>query len=391
MAHEQSPGKQSARSPRYAFVWTSDPDSVELARLEVAGVAAPTAEYELTPGVWLVVSSKDFGTLATDWAASPPIFVRHVAPVHAALPLADTADDPAWLAEILQAQPAFLLARVEPTLPFSVQARVLYEAPFKPFDINQPLAKMVNAATGAVLDVRAPEQIISVACAQAPDGWIADARRMGIVPPTDHDARSNSYALVGISTARQNLSDWAGGMRRFAREEGRISRSEFKLLEAVELFSIVLPERGTALDLGAAPGGWTRILRQLGQYVTAVDPASLDPRLDGEKAVRHRRMTAQEFLREEPDRFDIVVNDMRMDAADSARLMVSFASRLYRHGVALMTLKLPEGEGASATLARVNVALDTLRTAYTIVGARQLFHNRSEITVALRPRSQSGA
>lgn len=391
MADEPPPGKQSARGRRHAFVWTSDPDSVDIARREVAAVAAPSAEYELTPGVWLVVCSKDFDALAADWAAAPPIFVRHAAPVQAALPLADTADDPAWLAEVLHSQPAFLLARVDPALTFSVQTRVLSEAPFKPFDVNQPCAEMVTTATGAILNVRAPDQIISVACAHVPDGWIADARRMGIVPPTDHDARSSSYALVGISAARQNLSDWAGGMRRFSREEGRISRSEFKLLEAIELFGIALPERGTALDLGAAPGGWTRILRQLGQYVTAVDPASLDPRLDGEKAVRHRHMTAQEFLREEPDRFDIIVNDMRMDAADSARLMVNFASRLYRHGVAVMTLKLPEGEDATATHARVNAALDTLRTAYSIVGARQLFHNRSEITVALRPLNQSGA
>jgi 23S rRNA (cytidine2498-2'-O)-methyltransferase len=210
---------------------------------------------------------------------------------------------------------------------------------------------------------------------------------MGIVPPSNHDARAGNYALVGASTAKANLSDWAGGMRRFAREEGRISRSEFKLLEALELFGIILPERGTALDLGAAPGGWTRILRQLGQYVTAVDPGSLDPRLDDEKSVRHRRITAQEFLREEPDRFDIIVNDMRMDAADSARLMVNFASRLYRHGMAIMTIKLPSGEDAIATRQRVNAALATLQSAYTIVGARQLFHNRSEITVALRPRT----
>ena len=385
MADEQSPSKAASRRERHAFIWTSDPDSVELARLEVATVAAPTSEYELTPGVWLVVGAIEFAALADAWSAAPPIFVRHIAPVQTALPLADITDDPAWMAEILREQPAFLLERVAPALPFSVQTRIFQDAPFKPFDVNQALSEMVMAATGAPLDVRTPAQIISVACAQVPDGWIADARRMGIVPHSDHDARSSSYALAGVSTAQQNLSDWAGGMRRFTREEGRISRSEFKLLEALELFAIVLPERGTALDLGAAPGGWTRILRQLGQYVTAVDPGSLDPRLDSDKGVRHRRMTAQEFLREEPDRFDIIVNDMRMDAAESARLMVNFASRIYRHGVAIMTIKLPEGEDAIATRARVDAALETLRKAFTVVGARQLFHNRSEITVALRP------
>jgi hypothetical protein len=46
------------------------------------------------------------------------------------------------------------------------------------------------------------------------------------------------------------LSDWAGGVRRFAREEGQLSRSEFKLLEAFEVFDISVPQKGLALDLG---------------------------------------------------------------------------------------------------------------------------------------------
>ena len=53
-------------------------------------------------------------------------------------------------------------------------------------------------------------------------------------------------------------------MRRFAREEGQVSRAEFKLLEAIELFGVAVREHGVALDLGASPGGWTRVLRRLG-------------------------------------------------------------------------------------------------------------------------------
>src|SRR5690606_13535670 len=125
---------------------------------------------------------------------------------------------------------------------------------------------------------------------------------------------------LGASLARENLSDWARGMRRFAREEGQISRAEFKLLEALGEFDLTLPARGSALDLGAAAGGWTRVLRQLEQYVTAVDPGDLDPRLASDRGVRHKRMTAELYLADDPDMFDVIVNDMRMDARDSARL-----------------------------------------------------------------------
>jgi 23S rRNA (cytidine2498-2'-O)-methyltransferase len=185
---------------------------------------------------------------------------------------------------------------------------------------------------------------------------------------------------VGLSDVEQNLSSWAGGARRFAREPGQISRSEFKLLEALEVFALPLPEGGLALDLGAAPGGWTRLLRARGLRVVAVDPAALDPRLAGDRGIRHVRATAQQFF---PcrERFDLIVNDMRMDARDSARLMLDAAPCLRPEGHALMTLKLP-AEGPEQVM---HQALALLARRYRVLGARQLFHNRSEVTVALAP------
>jgi 23S rRNA (cytidine2498-2'-O)-methyltransferase len=172
-------------------------------------------------------------------------------------------------------------------------------------------------------------------------------------------------------------------VRRFAREKEQISRAEFKLLEALETFKIELPPRGRALDLGAAPGGWTRVLRQKEQYVTAVDPAWLHPSLQTDKGVRHLRLTAEDYLAQYPDTYDVIVNDMRLDARDSARMMVEYGRYLYPHGLALITLKLPERKYRSA----LDHGLNILRQGYTIAGARQLFHNRSEVTVYLTPKS----
>ena len=67
--------------------------------------------------------------------------------------------------------------------------------------------------------------------------------------------------------------------------------------------------------MGAAPGGWTRVLRQHGLKVTAVDPAELDPRLRTDRGVTRVRKTIQEYLPGAP-RFDVIVNDMRMDAPE---------------------------------------------------------------------------
>ncbi|HAJ37443.1 MAG TPA: 50S rRNA methyltransferase [Chloroflexi bacterium] len=330
----------------------------------------------LAEGVLLVDAGRPFAALATHWRRTPPIFVRHMMPVQVVAPLGGHAGDPTYLARVLPGK----LPALDAAVSFSVQTRVLMEAPYKPFDINTALASALTGEAGPTLDVRAPLQVVSVVCAvlkrwqPAPQlivgGSVGKGRRQ--------------VALAGVSLAANNLSNWAGGMRRFAREEGQISRAEFKLLEAIEVFGIEMPAHGVALDLGAAPGGWTRVLRRAGQYVTAIDPGDLDARLEGDAGVRHRRMTAEQYLQSDPDSFDIIVNDMRMDARDSARVMAAYAKLLYPHGWALMTVKLPEQNRQPV----LDQTFAILRPAYIIVGARQLFHNRSEITLFLKPKRE---
>ncbi|RLT42754.1 MAG: 50S rRNA methyltransferase [Chloroflexi bacterium] len=359
------------------IILTCDPDFNDLAldefhRDSVRG--APVAE--LAAGVWLAECDDGFWGLAETWQTKPPIFVRHLCPVDAVLPLTGTAADIASLADLTAADFADAL---DADMPYSVQSRVLApDLPYKPFDLNIALSAALTEATGAPVDVRAPTQVLSVVCARLPDEKLSRFT-FHVSPTIDHALSTTHYAFLGLSPTDLNLSDWAGGVRRFAREEGQISRAEFKLLEALEVFRIDLPPRGVALDLGAAPGGWTRVLRQREQFVTAVDPAELDPRLAEDKAVRHKRVTAEEYLADEPDEFDLIVNDMRMDARDSARLLVAYTGQLYRHGLALMTFKLP-GEDRKRIIEH---AFNILRQRYEILGARQLFHNRSEITVFL--------
>ena len=332
------------------MILTANPTFLDLVQDELQQ-AAPGAqiERELDSGTWRVTLPQGFFSLAEHWRQHPPIFVRHICPVMAeatvhesVAPLQNALDD--------------LLDLFDPDLPFSVQTRALAQASLKPYDVNKPLSQSVQQRVGAPLDVRRPQQILSVVLA-------------------------GPHAYLGLSPAVYNLSDWAGGARRFAREPGQISRAEFKLLEALEVFQIELPPYGVALDLGAAPGGWTRVLQQRQQYVTAVDPADLHASLVGQRTIRHMRMSAEIYLQQDPDNFDLIVNDMRQDARDSARLMVAYAPYLYRHGTALMTFKLPEQARANV----IDHAFNILQTAYSIAGARQLFHNRSEITVHLKP------
>ena len=65
--------------------------------------------------------------------------------------------------------------------------------------------------------------------------------------------------------------------------------------------------------------------------------------------------------------------------------MLQARSHLCANGLALLTLKLPEEiRAARHNPETVHAALDRLVTRYRLAGARQLYHNRSEVTVALR-------
>ena len=344
------------------LILTAEADFLDLAQEELRQAAPDAQTTPLAEGVLLVTCQRSFFELAEDWRQHPPIFIRHICPVQAIASLRSKLN--ADLSIMRQQINETILPLVDPELTFSVQSRIFTDLPYKPFDLNNPLAEIITNI-GPTLDVRAPHQILSVVCAAS----LPHSRL-----PTPH------AAFLGLSLALHNLSNWAGGMRRFARETDQVSHAEFKLLEALEIFNIKLPPRGVALDLGASPGGWTRVLRQQDQYVTAIDPGELEPRLAQDRGVRHKRMTAEHYLFDEPDQFDLIVNDMRMDARDSARLMVAYAKQLYRHGLVIMTLKLPEQNRRTV----IDHALNILQQAYTIAGARQLFHNRSEITVYLR-------
>ena len=278
-----------------------------------------------------------------------PIFLRHIFPLDAVFALTGAPDGcrEAW--DFC----ASLARRMEKDAPFSVQVRR-----FDADDAASEAGELARFFTGYLTErglverVAAPEQVVSLVLA---DGT----------------------AYAGLSRAEDNLSAWPGGMRRFARYEGQISRAEFKLLEAMETFSLPLPDNGLALDLGAAPGGWTRVLVDRGMRVVAVDPAVLSPALDRHPEVEHFRGLAQDFAALSDCRFDLIVNDMRMEVAESARLTAEFSERLRPGGFVLMTFKLPQKKRTAA----IRSGLSILGRRYHLVGARQLFHNRSEITV----------
>jgi len=186
---------------------------------------------------------------------------------------------------------------------------------------------------------------------------------------------------LGISWAAHNLSPWAGGQIPIT--ESVPNRAGYKLLEALAAFSIRLRQGDHALDLGAAPGAWTTLLRRRGLRVTAVAPTALYPWLTFDAGVSYQPMLAEEYLEHCRTTFDLIVNDMRLYAQESARIMVSYSQHLRQEGIAIMTLKLHLHNRRRV----MDHAFRILRKAYKIVRVRQLVSNRQEVTLFLRRKT----
>lgn len=99
----------------------------------------------------------------------------------------------------------------------------------------------------------------------------------------------NTRILAAPSTA----NPFPHGIVRFREDrQGPPNRAYLKLWEALTR----IPERprpgGRALDLGAAPGGWTWVLSGLGLSVLAIDKAPLAPAVVARPGVTVRRQSA---------------------------------------------------------------------------------------------------
>lgn len=275
--------------------------------------------------------------------STPVIFVRHIFFVDI-----ECASD-----EMLgQAQSLCAIA----DSPVSIQVRACEHPCADPEGLSEKIAEYL-ARSGVTCDLKNGELILSV--------YIGE-----------------QSVYMGMGDMTENLSRWRGGMPFYSKSSayGFVSRAEFKLIEVFESFAIPTADIKLGLDLGAAPGGWTKALVERGANVVAVDPKELDPSLRKDRRVKHYAITAERYLSlKTNERFDIIVDDMKIAPEKTIAIVKRFYNRLREGGYAVVTLKLEHGFSYKQILDCMKAA-----SPYEIVGARQLFHNRSEVTLVLR-------
>ena len=180
-----------------------------------------------------------------------------------------------------------------------------------------------------------------------------------------------------------DASPWPLGIPRLRLLPDAPSRSALKLEEALlTLLSpaekeLLLRPGMTAADLGAAPGGWTWVLTREHLRVTSVDNGPLRQNVMDTGLVEHLRADGFQWRPSQP--LDWMVCDMVEQPRRVAERMATwFREGWCRHAV--FNLKLPMKKRWEETRLCLDLFQQQAQVPLTVC-ARQLYHDREEITV----------
>lgn len=194
-------------------------------------------------------------------------------------------------------------------------------------------------------------------------------------------------AFVGYAAAA-NSPPWPRGIPRLRYHHDAPSRSALKLDEA--LLRFLTPEEGTrllapgmqAVDLGAAPGGWTWQLMRRGLSVTAIDNGPLAPDLLKSSLVSHLAADGFTYRPKAP------VAWMVCDMVEQPIRIADLVARWVEQGwceQTIFNLKLPMNRRYQEVqrcldLIRRRLGKKAVRFSLT---CKQLYHDREEVTAYL--------
>ena len=237
---------------------------------------------------------------------------------------------------------------------FVVRCRRRGRHEFTSQDVERELGSMLEESCGALADLRDPQKIVIVQIFQ-------------------------NQALIGIAEASNIVEKKIKVFKKYKHGERPLTRAEHKIREAIKIFGLEIKRDFRVLDLGAAPGGWTKVLASLAGKVVAVDPADLNSSVESLPNVTHLKCKAEEIPKD-IGRFDLIVNDMNLDPAESAKIMVNLAGLLKKGAPALMTIKFVTRNRKK----HIAEALEILKAEYKDFKVKRLPHNRYETTVFMR-------
>ena len=197
----------------------------------------------------------------------------------------------------------------------------------------------------------------------------------------------STHVRIGFSSGLEG-SPLPNGILRLKFPHEAPSRSTLKLEEALLTFldererQVLLRPGIRAVDLGAAPGGWTWQMVRHGIRVTAVDNGPMQAALMASGLVEHRREDGFRYRPRRP--VDWLLCDMVVQPQRIATLMGDWLTGgLCRRAV--FNLKLPmkkRHESLRACLDGLAARLDAEGLDHRLL-CKQLYHDREEVTACI--------
>jgi 23S rRNA (cytidine2498-2'-O)-methyltransferase len=193
----------------------------------------------------------------------------------------------------------------------------------------------------------------------------------------------NKQAWVGVADMNLAAPDFLG-IPRIRMPHDAPSRSTLKLAEAFQVFlgdsesSLLQPDM-RAVDLGAAPGGWTWQLIGRGIRVTAVDNGDLKGDLVDNAMVKHMRLDGFKYAPNVP--VDWMVCDMVESPSRIATLVAKWLTQGWARYI-IFNLKLPMKkctEEVARCEAIIGGACEEAGLPLSLQ-LKQLYHDREEVT-----------
>jgi 23S rRNA (cytidine2498-2'-O)-methyltransferase len=196
---------------------------------------------------------------------------------------------------------------------------------------------------------------------------------------------NSQQAYIG-SSPMENSARTAMGIPRLRMPSSAPSRSTLKLEEAIHWFmtdeSKYIKNGMTAVDLGAAPGGWSWQLVQRGLLVTAIDNGPMDDQLMRGGMVEHLKTDA--FTYRPKKAIDWLVCDMAERPLHVSNLIAKWFTRKDCRN-AIFNLKLPMKkrlQTVNECIALLHHALEEENIPHQLQ-AKHLYHDREEITLCI--------
>lgn len=192
--------------------------------------------------------------------------------------------------------------------------------------------------------------------------------------------------FCGMQSPRASNGLYPGGSKYIDQDSpDTISRAGAKIAEALHyllMYRPPMPERSHWLELGACPGGMTSELLSRGQYVTAIDKAPLDKRLNNRPGLKFAHVDVAEYEPAPKAYYDAMLSDLNGPPEESIDHIIRLSKPLKPGGLVVFTLKVPRIETVDEPCALFRRIVKTAADAgLRLFAQTHLTYNRHEFTL----------